>query len=239
MLLQNALQWIIAISLVLVANISNAADQTQIGKNSRAVQPGTRPAVIYKAPLHDDTGTGETGSTRITDGKAAEILLLVPEHIGLTTQAQPTLYWYTHNPMAVSFKLFMNKEDGIDTLLEIRTGNNKVAGIQQLDLGDHKISLQPEVTYQWTVTTVTENASELTGVIANGLIERFEPGEGLTHRIERSEGIDLVTVYAYEGIWYDALETISSMIEKSPKDQSLVTIRASLLDQVGLGEVHD
>ena len=49
-----------------------------------------------------------------------------------------------------------------------------------------------------------------------------------------SHGTELVAVYASEGIWYDALETISSMIDKSPEDQGLVAIRASLLDQVGL-----
>ena len=62
----------------------------------------------------------------------------------------------------------------------------------------------------------------------------MEPGEGLTSRIEKSHGMELVGVYASEGIWYDALGTISSMIDKSPEDQGLVAIRASLLDQVGL-----
>lgn len=46
--------------------------------------------------------------------------------------------------------------------------------------------------------------------------------------------MDLVEVYAIEGIWYDALESISSMIEESPEDQTLMAVRASLQDQAGL-----
>ena len=116
-------------------------------------------------------------------------------------------------------------------------GSNKVAGIQQLGLGDHNISLLPELTYQWSVTMVADEGSRSAGVIASGLIERMEPGEGLTSRIKRSKGTDLVDVYANEGVWYDALETISSMIEESPEDKGLEAIRASLLDQVGLQTV--
>ena len=79
-----------------------------------------------------------------------------------------------------------------------------------------------------------DKGSRSAGIIASGLIERMELGEGLTSRIKRSKGTDLVNVYASEGIWYDALETISSMIEESPEDKGLEAIRASLLDQVGL-----
>jgi len=84
------------------------------------------------------------------------------------------------------------------------------------------------------VVLVADKGSRSPSVIAGGVIEYMEPGEGLTSRIKRSKGTDLVNVYASEGIWYDALETISSMIEESPEDKGLEAIRASLLDQVGL-----
>jgi len=131
--------------------------------------------------------------------------------------------------MAARLELALIDEGGINPLLKVEIGKEEVAGIQQLDLGDHNISLQPGVAYQWSVVPVTDE-----GGGSVGLIERMEPGEGLTSRIERSHGTDLVNVYASEGIWYDALETISSMIDRSPEDRSLAAIRASLLDQVDL-----
>jgi hypothetical protein len=233
--LKYFLQWVIAISLGAVTATANAAEQ---GQEVKSVQAGTSAIklsdFIYKPLLLDSPRTRVDGSNQDTSGKAAILQVLAPEHTGLTLQAQPTLYWYAHPPVATRFKIGRIDKDKIDPLLEVEAGSEKVAGIQQLDLGDHNLSLKPQVAYQWSVTQVINEGSQSTGVIASGVIERMEPGEGLTSRIEKSHGMNLVGVYASEGIWYDALETISSMIAESPEDQGLLTIRASLLDQVGL-----
>ena len=110
----------------------------------------------------------------------------------------------------------------------------KAAGIQQLDLGKHGITLQPKLSYQWSVIPVMDKNNQSITAIASGIIERIEPGEGLNSRIKKNHGTELVNVYAIEGVWYDALETISSMIDKSPEDPSLIAIRLSLLEQVGV-----
>jgi len=233
--LKYGLQWVVAISLGTVTAVSGAAEQEPGVKSSQASKPAaTRPAITYKPPLRDDPQAEEDGGTRGTGGEAAILQVLAPDHAGLTLQAQPTLYWYARTPVATRFEIALIDKDKSDPLLEVEAGNKKVAGIQQLDLGDHNLSLQPEVSYQWSVTQVIKEGSQSTDVIASGLIERMKPGEGLTSRIKKSHGVNLVGVYASEGIWYDALETISSMIDKSPEDQGLVAIRASLLNQVGL-----
>jgi len=202
--LKYALQWVAVFSLGAATVVSNAAEQ----------HPATRPAIIYKPPLWDAPPARVDGSTR-TAGETPILQVLVPEHAGLTTQVQPTLYWYARTPVAARFEFALIDEDGIDPLLEIEAGKEKVTGIQQLDLSEHNISLRPGVAYQWSVVPVTDEGSRSVGII-----ERMEPGEGLTSRIEKSHGTDLVNVYAIEGIWYDALETISSMIDQSPEDQT-------------------
>ena len=232
-LLKYGLQWFVAISLWAVTIASSAAEQGPGVKGSQADTPAaTRSAVIYKPPLLDAPRTRVDGGAGDTGSEAASLQVLAPDHAGLTTQVQPTLYWYARTPVAVRFEFVRIDEAGVVPLLEVKAGSDKVAGIQQLNLGDHNISLQPELAYQWSVAPVMDEDSRSTAVI-----ERMKPGEGLTSRIEKSRGMDLVGVYAIEGIWYDALETISSMIDKSPEDQGLVAIRASLLDQVGLQSV--
>ena len=79
--------------------------------------------------------------------------------------------------------------------------------------------------------------SRSTDVIASGVVELIEPNKEMKSRIDASQGTDLVAAYANEGVWYDALDTISSMIDQSPTDQQLIAIRATLLDQVGLQAV--
>jgi hypothetical protein len=234
-LLKYGLQWVVAISLGAVTAVSSAAEQGSNVKISQASNPVvTRSVIIYKPPLRDDPQPKVGESTRGVDGEVTILQVLAPDHAGLTLQAQPTLYWYAHTPLATRYKIVLIDKDKSDPLLEVEAGGEKVAGIQQLDLGEHDIALQPEVSYQWSVTQVIDEGSQSTGIIASGVIERMEPGEGLTSRIENSHGMELVGVYASEGIWYDALETISSMIDKSPEDKGLVAIRKSLLNQVGL-----
>lgn len=84
---------------------------------------------------------------------------------------------------------------------------------------------------------VFDDAHRSSDLVSRGIIERIEPREGLNSRICNATGSDLVGVYASEGIWYDALDTVSKLIEQSPADQGLVSIRDSLLAQVGLQTV--
>ena len=74
-------------------------------------------------------------------------------------------------------------------------------------------------------------------------IRRLEEqlGEKLLRRSGRrvlpTEMGQAVFRYAEAGLWYDAIATISEMIEKTPDDRKLRKQRASLLQQVGLWEV--
>ena len=234
-LLKCALRWIIAVSLGATTAVSGATEQDQDLPGSQAGKPGAaRPTIIYKPPILDTPRTRAGTSARGEAGEASIVQVLAPDHVGLTTQAQPVLYWYARTPVAVRFELLSIDDAGGDSLLKVEAGSGKVAGIRQLDLGDHNISLQPGVTYQWSVAPLLDEDGHAAGATASAVIERLKPGEGLTSRLENNHGTDLVDVLASEGIWYDALETISSMIDQSPGDRGLVAIRTSLLDQIGM-----
>ena len=194
-------------------------------------------AFAYQPPQRGAPQARVGGGTRGAGGDMPELQVLAPDHVGLTTHAQPVLYWYAHTPVAAHIEFALIDETAIDPLLEFETGEVKVTGVQHLNLADHKIMLEPGVPYQWSVALVMDEGSRSTDVMASGVIEMIEPDKAVSSRIADSRGTDLVSVYANEGIWYDALDTISSMIASSPQDQELVAIRATLLDQVGLQAV--
>jgi len=92
-LLKYGLQWIAAILLGAVTAVSSAAEPDEGVKVSQAGKPAaTRSSIIYKPPLQDAPLPKVGGSTRGTGGDTAILQALVPEHAGLTTQVQPTLY---------------------------------------------------------------------------------------------------------------------------------------------------
>jgi len=188
----------------------------------------------YQPPQRGAPRARVGGGTRGTGGDRAELQVLAPDHVGLTTQAQPTLYWYARTPAAAHIEFALVSETAVDPLLEVETGEVKLAGVQHLDLAAHNITLEPGVPYQWSVALVMDETSRSSDVMASGVIELIEPDKAVSSRIAGSRGTDLVAVYATEGIWYDALDAISSMIEAAPADQELAAIRATLLEQVGL-----
>lgn len=207
------------------------------GPDMQAGKTVQKSAFAYQPPQRGAPQARVGGGTRGTGGDMPELQVLAPDHVGLTTHAQPTLYWYAHTPVAAHIEFALIDEAAIDPLLEFETGEVKVSGFQYLNLADHKITLEPGVPYQWSVALVMDEDSRSSDVMASGVIELVEPDEAVSSRIAGSRGTDLVAAYANEGIWYDALDTISSMIEASPANQELVDIRTTLLDQVGLQAV--
>jgi hypothetical protein len=226
------LQLVFAISFGASTAASIAAEQEPAGNDSKADKPVTRiPNIIYKPPLLDDTADIAADNTKGMLGKAVILQVLAPDHTGLTTQAQPTLYWTMRNKATIHFVITEIAEDAKPLLdAEIEKG----PGIQQMNLSRHDITLEPGKHYRWSVTQVVKESDKSEAVIASGDIERIKPGEGLSRRIKRVHGLAQVDVYAIEGIWYDALQTISSMIEKTPEEQSLMTVRKSLLAQINV-----
>ena len=193
--------------------------------------------VVYKPSLRGDPQARVDGGTRGTGGKATVLQVLAPDHTGLTTQAQPTVYWYARTPAAARFEFALIDNESNEPLLEVEEDSDRVAGFRHLNLGDYGITLQPGVSYQWSVALVSGEASRSSDLLSSGIIERIEPEEALLSRIENVAGIDLVGVYAREGFWYDALDNISRLIEQTSANQNLVAIRDSLLAQVGLPAV--
>ena len=230
--LKAALTMWTAVLLVAAAVSVSAADTTMA--SGKTVMKST---FTYQPPQRGAPQARVGGGTRGTGRELPELQVLAPDHVGLTTQAQPTLYWYAHSPVVAHIEFALIDEESIDPLLEVETGEVKVTGVQHLSLADHNISLQPGVPYQWSVALVTDANSRSTDVMASGVIELIEPDKAANARIAGSHGTELVATYANEGIWYDALDTISSMIASSPGDQQLLGIRATLLDQVGLQAV--
>jgi hypothetical protein len=65
----------------------------------------------------------------------------------------------------------------------------------------------------------------------------LDPPAALSTKLKADTGAVATTnAYAEEGLWYDALETISKGIAAAPDNIELRRQRAALLEQVGLAE---
>ena len=192
--------------------------------------------LLYKPP-----GAAGNIPARVSGGARGAgadtvLVALVPNHIALTTQAQPSLFWFQSKPAKAKFELTVVEPKKPKPLLSLTAQEADKPGIHRVKLAKYKVELQPEVAYEWSVAIVPDAENRSKDVIAKGVIKRINLPGDLATRIEKADNVERAAAYAEAGFWYDAFESLSNAIEAHPDDASLRAQRASLLQQVGLSQ---
>jgi len=223
--------------LLLAASTVLAAGPAAPGAGDTTVQAKSDSASVggfsYRPPMRGAPAARIGGGTRGIGDMTLELVVLAPDHTGLTTREQPTLYWYISKPVASRLEVTVINDQAIDPALPTH------AGIQSIDLAKAGVKLKPGVEYRWFVSAIGDPDQRSNDVVASGTIERITPDKALKSKIAGANERDLARVYAQAGVWYDTIDTLSRMIEKSPGDSALREQRAELLEQVGLKSVAD
>jgi hypothetical protein len=189
---------------------------------------------VYRPPSRGSPAVRVGGATRGPGDPMPELHVLAPDHIALTVQAQPVFQWYLSKPATVRFEFALVRDDSIDPVLERDFGSTQSRGIQQLDLADTGIMLEPGIPYQWSVALVPDEQARSGDVVASGMIERIAMPAALAARLSGTGEHGQAMAYAEAGIWYDALAILSKLIAEDPANAPLRAQRAALLEQVGL-----
>ena len=108
-------------------------------------------------------------------------------------------------------------------------------GIHAFRLADHGVALKPGVEYQWFVAVVHNAAQRSNDVLAGGTIKRVTDNP-VQAQLKQASPAQLPAIYAEAGIWYDAIDQLSTQISANQSDRQLRARRAALLEQVGLRE---
>ena len=175
------------------------------------------------------------GATRGNGQGHPDIWALCPDHTGLTAQEQPILYWYASQPLKTPVDIRLVEPGASHPHFEARLVPPVDPGFQSINLSDYGFHLAPEVPYQWFVSLMgIEPGKEVT---IGGTIMRV-PLEGpLSAELVRAEKLEVPRLYAKAGLWYDAVSTLTDLIQADPRNAVLSAQRLSLFDQVGLNEV--
>ena len=216
------------------AKASDKTETTAKVKSDTAKTSGSAGDYVYKPPMRGAPAARIGGGTRGIGGVALELVVLAPDHTGLTTKEQPTLYWFVSEPVPSKLEVTLINDENIDPELEEVVATPGSAGIQSIDLAKTGAKLQPGLEYRWFVSVVADPGQRSNDIVASGTIQRIMPESALKTRIAGADDRALVRIYAEEGVWYDAIDTLSRLIEKSPDDAALLQQRAALLEQVGL-----
>jgi hypothetical protein len=124
-----------------------------------------------------------------------------------------------------------------EPLIRTQFQGKNISGIQALFLKKHNVSLKQGVEYEWSISLVCDPKNRSLDITAQGTIMRVAPSAELASERQRTGEKDLPYFYAKNDLWYDALSTLSNLIQKNPRAKNLRQIRASLLEQGNLPKV--
>jgi hypothetical protein len=203
------------------AGASKSADQNQV-------------IFAYQPPMRGAPAARIGGGTRGVGGSTLELVALAPDHTGLTTKEQPTLYWYLSEPAPAKLEVTLINDEDIDPELEQALTSPVQSGVQHIDLSGTEARLKPGLEYRWFVSVVADPAQRSNDVIASGTIKRIAPDDALMGEISKAGESDLARVYAENGIWYDAIDALSRNIMSKPDDTKSQQQLMAILEQVGL-----
>ncbi|NPA25529.1 MAG: DUF928 domain-containing protein [Deltaproteobacteria bacterium] len=215
------------------ANHASATpDCQQTLQPEETVPPAEMP--VYRPPLRGAPVGRVAGGTRGKRGAAPFLCTLVPNHVGLTVSGQPALYFFLADAASYPLEFTLIERHGISPLVEVRFAPPLEAGIHTLCLENYGKKLAVGVRYKWFVALIPNEEHRAGDILAAGEIERVAFQDELKHRLDHVDAAAAATIYAENGIWYDALASLSRAIGSHPANRKLVRERAFLLEQVGL-----
>lgn len=234
-----------AVISAIVLSGAQVQAQTNAAASIPAPTPTPKPATILKPLIfHPPSGvSGDVLPVRVGGGSRGgsandlSVEVLVPDQVALTTQAQPSLYWYQSKTAKTQCEVTVTEPKKPKPLLLLKTSKTTPPGIHAIRLTKFDIHLKPNVVYRWSVAVVVDAENRSQDIIANGVIKRIAPSPDLVAKLAQATEQDKPALYAENGIWYDALQSISDQIDHAPQDASLRDERASLLKQVGMDGV--
>jgi len=223
----------LAATAILCAGPPGSAQTTpQRSGTQEAAMPNA--GIVYVPPSRGAPAGRIGGSTRGPGTGPLSLEVLAPDHPGLTASPQPTLLWYLGAPTKGPVQIVVDTAEmlGRPPVLELTLPRAPAPGINAIDLAQHKAKLEPGRMYRWSVALLVDPAQRSSDVLASGLI-LYQPAAG---KVAETATATAASQLASQGYWYDALAILSRAIARQPGDTGLRSMRATLLDQVGLRE---
>ena len=220
----------------LPADPTPAPPKNQPPVGTSATPPGGRD-IVYTPPKRGMPGGRVGGGSRSAENQRPVILVLAPDHVALTMQEQPSLFWYVSQATSGPVLFTLIDSRAVTPIVETGLTSPSQGGVQRIRLADYGIRLTTGVSYRWFVTLVLDPDKRSKDVVGGGMIERVPLIEALSVNLASTGNEDTARRYAEAGLWYDAIAVLSDQIDAAPQDSVYRKDRASLLEQVGLPEI--
>lgn len=199
---------------------------------------------VYTPPVDGKpdvtVGGGTRGYESVEDSEFLSVLA-TQNHTGHTISSQPTLYWAIlkdlQNPIMISLSNLDAAMQNGEPLLDVQIANPK-AGIYHVDLAQHNVSLQAGVEYAWGIEALVDEHFPSRNPSSMATLKCVKPELSVSEALAKTDELEHPSIYAKAGLWYDAIDSLSRLMEKYPdKSAVLRQHRNVLLQQIGLQRI--
>jgi hypothetical protein len=228
------------VNVAILARPVSGGTSTTMAPRVQGQLQSNEPSLPQYKPRKESTPRARLGGgLRGGDAAVPQVVALVPDHVGLTLKASPSLCWYRPEQTSVPVVFTLIDPRVIRPILETTLSASEHPGVQCLSLKDHGIALDHGEQYRWAVTMVVDPDQPSADVVTGGMIERIPFDEGCLLNLPCTWTCEREAVYRYaeSGLWYDAMSCLHELIEAVPNDPALRKARAALLQQVDLYDI--
>jgi hypothetical protein len=178
------------------------------------------------------------GAASRSGNSATLVAVQSPSQKTLTAATAPTVFIYISNTNA-SEGIFVLKDQNDNDIGRITVALPEQPGIIRIQLPETMMSeaLQVGKEYQWVFSPVSSNQSGINTTFINGWIERIELSPTQVSRLNNTDPLAAVDLYAEAELWQDALATLAEFAATNPNDLTLKAKWNNLLNQAGLGNL--
>jgi hypothetical protein len=229
------------LALALPVAAADAEDSRRVvvpDAKSSGAEPGAGPdredeapaaTAVYRPPRRGSARARIGGGTRGVS-KTPHVRVLAPDHVGLTTRAQPVLGWFVSATTDQRIDFTLTRRDDIDPVVETTLPAPTRAGVQLVALADFDVELEPGAVYEWSIAVVVDPEERDRDVFASGSIELAAVTAPLVADLETMASH---RAFAHHGVWYDAIADLSQSTD-ADDSRALRLERAQLFEQVDL-----
>jgi hypothetical protein len=154
----------------------------------------------------------------------------------LTASAHPTLWFYLPAPLTADTAVELTVQDSRDRdIYSTRfTSPNTASGLMAIAIPTTADSLEVDQSYQWTLAVYCDPGRPFASVSVSGTIQRVALSPTQQAQVEAATPLQQASLYAAEGIWYDAFNTLATLRPTAANQPQFTTSWTELLRQGNL-----
>ncbi len=157
---------------------------------------------------------------------------------GLTTKANPTLWFYMPYTKDSAYPTeFVLQDQQSNPIYRQAIALPNQPGVISLSLPANAPPMDVNKQYRWFLTVYCDQQKQSPPVYVEGVIQRINLNAKITQQLQTAKPLQQSAIYAEHGVWHEALTTLAQLRQKDPQDTALKTAWRDLLTSVGLDDI--